>query len=64
MTPDFDTPEYQKFAEEMARDCKCQPPFDRPCGGLLAGGLCDQLGTEPWFEGEDRSEPFGNEEDE
>ena len=42
-----DDPDYQKFAEEMAVKCRCFPLSDRPCAGLMAGGLCDQLGTDP-----------------
>lgn len=43
----YDSPEYQKFVEEMARECKCEPPGERPCDGILAGGLCDMRGNEP-----------------
>ena len=34
--------EYQKFVESMVPHCRCtaQP---RPCDGVLAGGLCDNL---------------------
>ena len=42
----YDDPEYQKFVEEMAKVCKCTPLSDRPCDGLLAGGLCDEMHLE------------------
>ena len=34
--------EYQKFVESMVQYCRCtgQP---RPCDGVLAGGLCDNI---------------------
>lgn len=34
----FDSPEYQKFLEDMAKTCKCA---DAPCDGCLAGAPCD-----------------------
>lgn len=36
-------PSYQKFIEDAAKQCKCIPVSMRPCDGLLAGGLCDEL---------------------
>lgn len=54
-----ETEEYQKFVESMVPHCRCE--FDRPCDGVLAGGLCDQK-KEPerhdeyydlWVDGED-----------
>ena len=32
-----------KLMEELAALCTCTPLSDRPCAGLLAGGLCDDL---------------------
>lgn len=34
--------EYQKFVDSMVQYCRCtgQP---RPCDGVLAGGLCDNI---------------------
>lgn len=32
-----------KLCEELAEKCTCTPLSDRPCDGLLAGGLCDDL---------------------
>ncbi len=34
--------EYEKFVESMVQHCRCtgQP---RPCDGVLAGGLCDNI---------------------
>jgi hypothetical protein len=40
---------YQAFVEEMAKHCRCAPPHPNPCDGVLAGGLCDELGNEPDF---------------
>ena len=34
-----DDPSYQDLVVELAKECRC--PGDRPCDGLLAGGLCD-----------------------
>lgn len=45
----YDTPEYQAFVEEMAKDCKCYPLEVRPCDGLLAGGPCDRMGQDSDF---------------
>jgi len=36
-----DDPEYQAWVESMAQHCRCKD--DRPCAGVLAGGLCDDL---------------------
>lgn len=53
------TKEYNKFLEEMAKQCRCIPPFDRPCISLLQGGLCEENGfgevtlTEPDFSKDD-----------
>lgn len=42
MTEDpYETEEYQKFVEEQAQYCFCESG-DRPCDGVLAGGLCDR----------------------
>jgi len=38
-----DDPSYQKLVAELAEKCTCTPTSDRPCDGLLAGGLCDDL---------------------
>lgn len=47
MSPDHvDNPEYQKLVEELAKDCTCTPLGERPCAGLLAGGVCDRLHLE------------------
>ena len=36
-----DDPDYQAWVEELAKECACSG--DRPCDGLMAGGLCDNL---------------------
>lgn len=33
--------EYQKFVDSMIPHCRCS--HDKPCDGLLAGGICDNL---------------------
>lgn len=39
--PDFTQSEdYQKFVESMVPRCRCRSA-DRPCDGVLAGGICD-----------------------
>lgn len=40
-----DDPEYQKMVEELALQCTCTGA-DKPCDGLLAGGLCDDMHQE------------------
>lgn len=42
-----------RFIEESARHCECQPPHDRPCAGVLAGAGCDGMGLEPDFTKDD-----------
>lgn len=32
--------EYQKFVNSMVEHCHCE--YDKPCEGVLAGGLCDR----------------------
>lgn len=34
--------EYQKFVESMVPYCHCST-HNRPCDGVLAGGLCDGI---------------------
>lgn len=38
--------EYQAFVESMVPYCRCRESY-RPCDGVLAGGLCDQIEDEP-----------------
>lgn len=33
----------EKLIQELALECRCTPLEERPCAGLLAGGLCDDL---------------------
>ncbi len=37
-----DSPEYQDFVESMVPFCRCTG-HNRPCDGVLAGGLCDNI---------------------
>lgn len=38
----FDDPGYRQFYEEAGRRCRCNSP--QPCGGVLGGGMCDEIG--------------------
>jgi len=38
----FNSPEYQAFVESMVPHCHCADRY-RPCDGVLAGGLCDNM---------------------
>ena len=48
-----DDPSYQDFVAELAKECTCTPESARPCSGLLAGGLCDDLHMEREITDED-----------
>ena len=48
-----DDPSYQALVQELAKQCSCTPESDRPCAGLLAGGLCDDLHMEREITDED-----------
>lgn len=37
----WDDPEYDKFVASLVPHCRCAN--DRPCDGVLAGGLCDDI---------------------
>lgn len=39
----YKSEQYQKFVESMAQYCHCEPASNRPCDGVLAGGLCDGM---------------------
>jgi hypothetical protein len=47
-------PEYQKLVDDLAAKCRCRPASMRPCDGLLAGGLCDDLNLEDDRDADDR----------
>ena len=52
--------EYDQLVEQLAKICTCTPLSDRPCDGLLAGGLCDDLhfdGRQNELDDEPLSEP-------
>lgn len=36
---------FAQWVKELAKQCTCDG--DRPCDGLLAGGLCDETKQEP-----------------
>lgn len=44
-TPMEQDPEYQAWLDEIAKHCNCCPLcfMDIPCGGVMAGGLCDGM---------------------
>jgi hypothetical protein len=46
-------PSYQELVQELAEQCTCTPESDRPCAGLMAGGLCDDLHMEREITDED-----------
>ena len=48
-----DDPSYQALVQELTTQCTCTPESDRPCAGLLAGGLCDDLHMEREITDED-----------
>lgn len=39
----YHSEDYQKFVESMVEHCHCMPYGNRPCDGVLAGGLCDDM---------------------
>lgn len=47
---EFDA-EYEKFVQSMLPYCHCEEHY-RPCDGVLAGGICDDIHDEP-----DRGQP-------
>ena len=53
----FQSEEYAKFVESMIPHCRCAANY-RPCDGVLAGGLCDEMTDEV------RREHFESEDDE
>lgn len=44
----YDSPEYQAFVDSMVPFCHCARM--RPCDGVLAGGMCDDI--------QDMEDPF------
>jgi hypothetical protein len=55
----FNSEEYAKFVESMVPHCHCRSQ-DRPCDGVLAGGLCDNIQDEtPEL---DELRPYGSDE--
>lgn len=48
--------QFQMFVNEMDKHCRCCEK-ERPCDGVLAGGLCDEIK-------DDRDESVWNDEDE
>lgn len=54
----LDDPDYQKFVEELAEKCTCTPCGARPCDGLLAGGLCDDMHPDDDWHDQDDQDDF------
>ena len=52
--------QYEKFVESMVQYCRCtgQP---RPCDGVLAGGLCDNIHDDPRDDEETPEERYDRE---
>lgn len=50
----YQSEEYQKFVESMVPYCRCTPEANRPCDGVLAGGLCDDLHWDRDYDYEDK----------
>lgn len=42
----YESEEYQRFVESMVPHCHCAERH-RPCDGVLAGGLCDNMQDDP-----------------
>lgn len=42
----YQSEEYQRFVEIMVAHCHCTPEHHRPCDGVLAGGICDNMQEE------------------
>lgn len=45
-TDPYDTDEYQAFVDSMVPYCHCAR--NRPCDGVLAGGICDDVQEDEW----------------
>lgn len=39
----FERRAYQVWVDQMAVHCRCSPPFNCPCDGVLSGGFCDDM---------------------
>lgn len=52
--------EYQKFVESMVPYCHCSAQH-RPCDGVLAGGLCDNIQDDPHDDEETPEERYDRE---
>lgn len=50
----FESEEYEQFVQSMVPYCRCKES-NRPCDGVLAGGLCDDV-QEPPEDYEDRDD--------
>lgn len=60
MTDPFDDASYRRFVLEAARACRCcQDCSECPCGGCLAGGLCDDAECHCDDDATDQDDPAG-----
>jgi hypothetical protein len=56
----FNSEQYAKFVESMTHLCHCRSQ-DKPCDGVLAGGLCDNIQDDPLDDEETPSERYDRE---
>lgn len=54
----FESEEYDRFVESMVPHCHCRES-NRPCDGVLAGGICDDIKDEPESEDDDGCDECG-----
>jgi hypothetical protein len=54
-TDPYESAEYQRFVESMVEHCHCHEG-NRPCDGVLAGGLCDGIGEDDYEDEENCDE--------
>lgn len=47
----YDSVEYERFVQSMVPHCHCAERY-RPCDGVLAGGICDNMGHDDLRESE------------
>ena len=49
----FNSEEYEKFVQSMVSYCHCSEQH-RPCDGVLAGGICDNIQEELTYDDDDQ----------
>lgn len=54
----YQSEEYQRFVDSMFHECHCKES-NRPCDGVMVGGLCDGIEEEPErYEDEEEEENY------